>query len=149
MAIDQHAPAFRMHQRVEHAQRGGLAGAVGAKQAGDFPVARLEADVVDRDHGRRLAFSGAGECLAQVFCNDHVRVLSGARRAQGSQPLKEVKGGAYGTLSRHLASSDFASALSMNCANSLGMHPVAITLWPCPRTTRWRPLGSVLATSSP
>src|SRR5699024_8385822 len=32
-----------------------------------------------------------------------------------------------------------ASARSTNCANSLGMQPAPITLWPWPGATRWRP----------
>src|SRR3546814_15538693 len=58
------------HRRIQHAQRRGLAGAVGAEQAGDFTVARLEADIVDRDHGG-LALALAGEGLAEVFGCDH------------------------------------------------------------------------------
>ena len=38
--------AVGLHQRVEHAQGGGLAGAVGAEQAGDLAVARVEAHAV-------------------------------------------------------------------------------------------------------
>src|SRR3546814_5690003 len=56
--------------RIQHAQRGCLAGAVGPEQAGDFTVARLEADIVDRDHGG-LVLALAGEGLAEVFGNDH------------------------------------------------------------------------------
>ena len=38
-AVDEHAPAVRPHQRVEHAQRRGLARAVRTEQAGDLAVA--------------------------------------------------------------------------------------------------------------
>ena len=81
LAVDEHAPAFRPHQRVEHAQRGGLAGAVGAEQAGDLAVARFEAHVVDGDDRPSLALAGEG--LAEMFGDDH----------QGSHPLNEVNGG--------------------------------------------------------
>ena len=74
-AVDEHAPALRAHQRVEHAQRGGLAGAVGAEQAGDLAVAGGEADIVDGDDaGLVLALAWKG--LAQVFRGDHGEVLS-------------------------------------------------------------------------
>jgi hypothetical protein len=62
------------HQRVEHAQRGGLAGAVGAEQAGDLAVA-----------GGKLtpctAFTGP-VLLAKVLC----RSLTSIMAIYGSQP---------------------------------------------------------------
>jgi hypothetical protein len=46
--IDADAALVRGHQRVEHAHGGGLAGTIGAEQAGDLPIAGAEADVGDR-----------------------------------------------------------------------------------------------------
>jgi hypothetical protein len=77
-AIDQHAALVRLHQGVEHAHGGGLAGAVGAEQAGDLAVVGGEADVIHGDDGRGL-LALAGEGLAQVFCDDHEWVLVGKR----------------------------------------------------------------------
>ncbi len=43
--IHLHRALIGRHQGVEHAQGGGFAGAIGAEQAGDFSVARDEADI--------------------------------------------------------------------------------------------------------
>ena len=77
-AIDGDAALVGGHQRVEHAHGGGLAGAVGAKQAGDAAILGAEADV-----GHRLDAPAAGvEGLVQVVGDDH-----------GSHPLNEVNAG--------------------------------------------------------
>ncbi len=68
-AIDQHAATIRPHQRVQHAQRGGLARAVGAEQTGDATVGRGEADT-----GNGLY---RAEALVQIAHFDH-----------GAAPLK-------------------------------------------------------------
>src|SRR6185437_10191442 len=62
-AVHQHLAAIGFHQRIEHAQRGGLAGAVGAEQAGDLAVAGGEADAVDGFH--------CAEGLVQIPDFDH------------------------------------------------------------------------------
>src|SRR5690606_41290331 len=67
--VDLDLAAVRAHQRVEHAQGGGLAGAVGAEQAGDLAVAGLEAHA-----GHGLHRAGAGpEALVEVSGDDHRR----------------------------------------------------------------------------
>src|SRR3546814_11400897 len=76
---------------MRHAHRGGLAGAVGAEQAGDFTVARLEADIVDRDHGG-LVLALAGEGLAEVFGCDHGALLMGMRGVRGVKGTKASGG---------------------------------------------------------
>jgi hypothetical protein len=48
--VDPHRASLGRHQRVEHAQGGGLACAVGPEQPGDLSIAGLEADPVDRGH---------------------------------------------------------------------------------------------------
>src|SRR3546814_13913524 len=56
-----------------------------------FTVARLEADIVDRDHGGLvLALAGAG--LAEVFGCDHGALLMGMRGVRGVKGTKENGG---------------------------------------------------------
>jgi hypothetical protein len=55
-AIHAHAAAVGCHQRVEHAQGGGFAGAVGAQQAGDLAVFRGKADPINGFHQPGLGF---------------------------------------------------------------------------------------------
>ena len=75
-AVDQHAAGVRLHERVEHAQRRGLAGAVRAEQAGDLAVARREAHVVHGADDR----AAHGERLLQSLHLDH------RAPTQGPQP---------------------------------------------------------------
>ena len=62
-----HIARFGLHQRVEHAQGGGLAGAVGTEQAGDLAVVGGEAHVVHR--GDRTGLAGEG--FVEVAGLDH------------------------------------------------------------------------------
>ena len=55
VAVQQDPPAGRAHEARAGVERGGLAGAVGADQAGDAAARRLEAQPVDRHAGRRSA----------------------------------------------------------------------------------------------
>jgi hypothetical protein len=69
-AVDQHLAGVGFHQRVEHAQGRGLAGAVGAEQSGDLAVVCGEVDAV---HG--LDDAGLGlERLVQVAGDDHAEL---------------------------------------------------------------------------
>src|SRR3546814_7503838 len=52
-----------------------------------FTVARLEADIVDRDHGG-LVLALAGEGLAEVFGCDHGALLMGMRGVRGVKGTK-------------------------------------------------------------
>ncbi|KAG1205018.1 hypothetical protein G6F35_011920 [Rhizopus arrhizus] len=66
-AVDADAALVGCHQRVQHAHGGGLAGAIGAEQAGDLAIGGTETDV-----GHRLDAAGAGvEGLVQVVGDDH------------------------------------------------------------------------------
>ncbi|KAG1255890.1 hypothetical protein G6F68_010044 [Rhizopus microsporus] len=77
-AVDADAALVGCHQRVQHAHGGGLAGAIGAEQAGDLAIGGTETDV-----GHRLDAAGAGvEGLVQVVGDDH-----------GVHPLNEVNAG--------------------------------------------------------
>src|SRR5690606_34615162 len=122
-AVDAHGAAVGPHQRVEHAQRGGLAGTVGTEQAGDLAVARAERDAVDRDD--------VSEGLAQAGCLDH-----------GAAPLKSRKIGVGPKSAMQPASSAAASGLAMKSATSRGRQPRPITLWPWPLATSTRLFGS-------
>src|SRR5690606_28909924 len=115
-AVDQHLAAVRLHQGVEHAQRGGLAGAVRPEQARDLAVTRAEADAVDGlDRAERLV---------QVLELDHCEA-----------PLKSRKCGVGPSRSTHSVSSADGSSLSMNAATTLGRQPRPSTEWPWPRAT--------------
>ena len=65
-------PLSGLHQRVEHAQRGGLAGAVGAEQAGDLAVARASKPTSSTATTRFLALPLPGKvlrrCSATIMC---------------------------------------------------------------------------------
>ena len=77
-AVDADAALVGCHQRVQHAHGGGLAGTIGAEQAGDLAIGGTETDV-----GHRLDTAGAGvEGLMQVVGDDH-----------GVHPLNEVNAG--------------------------------------------------------
>ena len=80
-------PASGRMQRVEHPERGGLAGAVGPEQAGDRPIGRHEAHIVDR--------RDRAELLAEVLDANHgrpIRVAQGrlgaGRRQEERRPLE-------------------------------------------------------------
>lgn len=66
-AIDRDAALVGRHQRVEHAQGGGLAGAIGAEQPGDLAVGSAEADPVDGFHQTGLGL----ERLMQGIDDNH------------------------------------------------------------------------------
>ena len=51
LAVDGRGAAGRVDETEQHPQRGGLAGAVGAEEAGDPAGLDVEAQVVDRDEG--------------------------------------------------------------------------------------------------
>jgi hypothetical protein len=61
--VDERVPGIGPEHRVQHAQRGGLAGAVGPEEAGDAAVWRAQTDVA---HGRDRA-----EVLVEVSGLDH------------------------------------------------------------------------------
>ena len=105
-AVDRGRAAIGREHRVEHAQRGRLAGAVGPKQSGDLAVGRLEADVLD---GRHLA-----EGLVQAAGDDH-----------GRGPAKLTKNGSGPCSSRQPGSSAARSRSRTNSPMSRGM---AVTL---------------------
>ena len=76
-AFDGGASRGRSHQRREHAQRGGLAGPVGAEQAEDRPATHAEAEVVDRaDLGAAAAAEGLGQALDDDRRISHLRTPS-------------------------------------------------------------------------
>ena len=74
-AVDRGGAAVGPQHGVEDAKRRGLAGAIRAEQAGDAPVAGLEADAVHGAHG--------AEAAREAFDADH-----------GALPLKVRKKGA-------------------------------------------------------
>ncbi len=64
--VDERIPRIGPQHRVQHAQRGGLAGAVGPEEPGDAAVRRAQTDVA---HGRDRA-----EVLVEVRGLDHGRI---------------------------------------------------------------------------
>src|SRR5213075_1329428 len=69
-AVDARAAGGRQDARGEHADGGGLAGAVRTEEAEELTVADLEIESVERDDVVRID-------LAQSFGLDHQRALSG------------------------------------------------------------------------
>src|SRR6185312_11679278 len=129
-AIHQHLPGIGLHQRVQHAQRGGLARAVGTEQTGDLAVARGEGDAVDGLH--------FAEGLVQVFYFDH-----------GAAPLKFTKAGIGPMRSRHWVFSCFGCRLATKSSSTSGMQPASMaSAWPRPFTTSERPCDRPFSTSS-
>ena len=57
-AVERGGPGGRGDETEQHAQRGGLAGAVRSEEAGDRPRSQLEGEVVDGGH-RAEAFGEA------------------------------------------------------------------------------------------
>ena len=125
-----------LHQRGDHAQRGGLAGAVGPEQPGDGAVGRGErARCAHRLDARRSAWRGARL--------DH-RAAHRARAAQ-RQHEERPRDALAGTCRRASA----ALPLRMKLSIRRGAQPCRLTPWPRCGATRWRAFGSVAATSSP
>src|SRR5262249_50807953 len=104
---------------VDHAQAGGLAGAVGTQKAGDLAVARQEADLA-----RRLP---RAETLPQALRFDH-----------GEGPVELTKNGVTTCRCRHSAFNSSGAAPFKNCSMSLGTQLVASCPCPSPLNTRWR-----------
>src|SRR5690606_2101789 len=81
-AVDADLAAIGFHQRVEHAQRGGLAGAIGPEQTGDLAVMCGETDAIDS--------LDLAEGLVQIVDLKHgaPRVGSFRARACRREPLR-------------------------------------------------------------
>ncbi len=135
-------PASGRHQRVEHAQRGGLAGAVRAEQAGDLPVRRSEAHAVDGLHP-------AGAVSGTTCAGPSTRIMRAPCGPHGSQPYEPRERRHVLQLVQALPSSAFASAVAMNSATSRGPQPDAHHAVALSAQNECREFGSVRCTSSP
>jgi hypothetical protein len=68
-AIDRDPALLGTHQRVEHAQRGRLARAIGTEQAGNLTVAGEETHPVDRLDRASLALEGFVQIVGFYHCS--------------------------------------------------------------------------------
>ena len=114
--VDGNGARVRREQAVERAQGRGLAGAVGAEQAGDAAVARREADPVHRHDIAEAA-------------------LEAAHLHHGSVPAAESRNGGRRIRSRQLTSRSAWLPVSMNSATTSSAQPLAMTPWPAPGAT--------------
>ena len=81
VAVDLHVAGRRGVEPEDHAHRGGLAGAVGAEEAGDAARLDGEVDAVDRDLGAEsLGESPGADAERGTVCRRHASTLPRHRR---------------------------------------------------------------------
>ena len=117
VAVDAWRARVRDHQRREHPQERGLAGAVRTEQSGDLAVGGGERDAVD---GAHLAVPA--ERLGQVLDDDQGRAPSRSGQSGGR--------GLFSKCSTHEAGSVAKVGSSMKAAMSRGPHACGDTMWP-------------------
>jgi len=105
--IDQRPPVIGAKHGGQHAQGGGLAGAVGAQKTGNRAVGRHKAE---RVHGY-----GGAEAPGESLGGDH-----------GGGPAKSMKNGVGAAASRQVVSRAMAELAARNRAMSSGVQPTAI-----------------------
>src|SRR6185369_5376230 len=129
-------------QRCHHAQRGGLAGAVGPEQRGDAAIGGVQSDALHSRDGAGLAPAPQHEALVQLLDANHGPLACNGANTRG-----------WGSDAAQLASTCSAavsSAASMKRTTASRTQGRAITPCPALGTTVWRALApSARAMRSP